>query len=188
MNPNALRVISPGEIDRAEELLSQQLRRLGMRRTKERSTILRVFLQTAEPISAHELLCLVKKDDVFTSFTTVYRMLKTIVACGLGKEVICADAIARYLHDHCSHRHLVCKDCGAAVDAEAQNASREVTDAELADVRIRSVAPVRFGAARAPENALLTREPASYYEVQSFSTVAKKLYTALVGEPERISS
>ena len=61
MNPNALRVISPGEIDRAEELLSQQLRRLGMKRTKERSTILRVFLQTTEPISAHELLRLVKK-------------------------------------------------------------------------------------------------------------------------------
>jgi Fe2+ or Zn2+ uptake regulation protein len=116
MLPNALRVISPGEIDRAEELLSQQLRRLGMKRTKQRSTVLHVFLQTTEPISAHELLCLVKKDDVFTGFTTVYRALKTIVACGLSKEVISADGIARYVHNHCSHRHLVCKDCGVVVD------------------------------------------------------------------------
>ena len=98
-----------------------------------RSTILRVFLQTTEPISAHELLCLVKKDDVFIGFTTVYRTLKTIVACGLGKEVISAGAVARYVHDHCSHRHLVCKDCGAAVDVEdqigaySQGAARDTT-------------------------------------------------------------
>jgi len=130
MNPNALRVISPGEIDRAEELLFQQLRRIGMKRTKQRNRILRVFLQTTEPISAHELLCLVKKDDVFIGFTTVYRMLKTIIACGLGKEVISADAIARYVHEHCSHRHLVCKDCGAAVDVQEQNVSKEVLDVD----------------------------------------------------------
>jgi Fe2+ or Zn2+ uptake regulation protein len=119
---NALRVLSPGEIDRAEELLSQQLKRIGMKRTKQRSTVLRVFLQTTEPISAHELLCLVKKDDVFIAFTTVYRTLKTIVACGLAKEVIPAGASARYVHEHCSHRHhLVCKDCGAVVDVEEQD-------------------------------------------------------------------
>jgi Fe2+ or Zn2+ uptake regulation protein len=121
MHPNALRVISPGEIDRAEELLSQQLRRLGMKRTKQRSTILRVFLQTTEPISAHELLYLIKKDDLFIGFTTVYRTLKTIVACGLGKEVISVGSVPRYVHDHCSHRHLVCKDCGVVVDVEDQD-------------------------------------------------------------------
>jgi len=122
MNPNALRVLSQGEIDRAEELLSQQLRHLGMKRTKQRSTILRVFLQTTEPISAHELLYLIKEDNLFIGFTTVYRALKTIVACGLGKEVISFGDIPRYVHDHCSHRHhLVCKDCGAVVDVEEQN-------------------------------------------------------------------
>jgi len=120
MHPNALRVISPGEIDRAEELLSQQLRRLGMKRTKQRSTILRVILQTTEPISAHELLYLIKKDDLFIGFTTVYRTLKTIVACGLGKKVISDGAVPRYVHDHCSHRHVVCKDCGAVVDVKEQ--------------------------------------------------------------------
>ncbi|HXM63006.1 MAG TPA: transcriptional repressor [Terriglobales bacterium] len=116
MHPNPLRVVSPGEIERAEDLLSQQLRRLGMKRTKQRSTILRVFLQTTEPISAHELLYLIKEDDLLIGFSTVYRTLKTIIACGLGKEVISADAVARYAHDHCSHPHLVCKDCGALVD------------------------------------------------------------------------
>lgn len=118
MHPNALRVLSPGEIVRAEELLSRQLGRLGMKRTKQRSTVLRVFLQTTEPTSAHELLYLIKEEDLFIGFTTVYRTLKTIVACGLGKEVISTDAIARYVHDHCSHRHVVCKDCGALVDVD----------------------------------------------------------------------
>jgi Fe2+ or Zn2+ uptake regulation protein len=84
-----------------------------------------VFLQTTEPISARELLYLIKEDNLFICFTTVYRTLKMIVACGLGKEVISAGAITRYVHDHCSHRHLVCKDCGAAVDVEEQNASKE---------------------------------------------------------------
>lgn len=121
MNPNALRVLSPSEIDRAEGLLSQQLRRIGMKRTKQRSTVLRVFLQTTEPVSAHELLYLIKADDLFIGFTTVYRTLKTIVACGLGKEVISDRAIARYVHDHCSHRHLVCKDCGASVSRNSDS-------------------------------------------------------------------
>jgi Ferric uptake regulator family len=71
---------------------------------------------------------LIKEDDLFIGFTTVYRTLKTIVACGLGKEVISADAITRYVHDNCRHRHLVCKDYGAVV--EEQNASREAPDAD----------------------------------------------------------
>jgi len=122
MSPEATPAVSSSEIARAEELFHQQLRRVGMHFSQRRRIVVRAFLRAPEPMSAHELLYLVKKEDLFIAFGTVYRTLKTIVACGLGKEVISPDGTTRYEHEHnrCLHRHLVCKDCGAVVEEQQQ--------------------------------------------------------------------
>jgi Fur family transcriptional regulator, ferric uptake regulator len=123
MNAEEMTLASPVEIDRAEELLRQHLRLVGMKNTKQRSAIVRAFLRAQKPVTAHDLLYLVKKDDVFIAFGTVYRTLKTIVACGLGREVASPDGAIRYEHEHnrCLHRHLVCKDCGAMIAEQKES-------------------------------------------------------------------
>jgi Fur family ferric uptake transcriptional regulator len=123
MSAKEMPSVSPVEMDRAEELLRQHLRLVGMKSTKQRSAIVRAFLGAPEPISAHDLLYLVKKDDLFIAFGTVYRTLKTIVACGLGKEVISPDGATRYQHERnrCLHRHLICKDCGAVIEDQKES-------------------------------------------------------------------
>jgi Fur family ferric uptake transcriptional regulator len=74
---------------------------------------------------------LVKKEDLNIGFTTVYRTLKIIVGCGMGQALPSVDGVTRYEHEYsrCTHRHLVCKDCGAVIDTENQNAAGEVPDA-----------------------------------------------------------
>jgi Fur family transcriptional regulator, ferric uptake regulator len=123
MSPKEMRLVSPSEVAHAEELLRQHLRLVGMKNTKQRSAIVHAFLRAPEPVSAHDLLYLVKKDDLFIAFGTVYRTLKTIVACGLAKELISPDGATRYEHEHnrCVHRHMVCKDCGLVIEEQKQS-------------------------------------------------------------------
>jgi Fe2+ or Zn2+ uptake regulation protein len=91
-----------------------------MKTTKQRSTIVRCFLQAGEPISARDLLYVVKKDDLFISMGAVIGTLKTLVACGMAKEGISPDGVTLYQHElsQCLHRHLVCKDCGVEVGSD----------------------------------------------------------------------
>ena len=123
MSPKEMPLVSPSEIARAEELLLQQFRRVGMHFSKRRRVVFRAFLQAPEPVSARDLLYLVKKDDLFVCMGTVRNTLKTIVACGIAKEVASPDGVTLYEHEHnpCSHRHLVCKDCGAVVEEQRES-------------------------------------------------------------------
>jgi Fe2+ or Zn2+ uptake regulation protein len=123
MSSKEVQLVSPEEIAHADNLLTEQLRRVGMYRSKQRSIILRTFLHAPQPISAKDLLYLVKKEDLFISFGAVYRTLKTLVACGLGREVISPDGATHYEHEHnqCLHRHLVCKDCGQAIEEQKES-------------------------------------------------------------------
>jgi Fe2+ or Zn2+ uptake regulation protein len=123
MSPKEVRLVSAEEVAHADKLLTQQLRHVGMYRSKQRSVILRAFLHAPQPISAKDLLYLVKKEDLFISFGAVYRTLKTLVACGLGRDVISPDGTTLYEHKHnqCLHRHLVCKDCGQVIEEQKES-------------------------------------------------------------------
>ena len=110
--------ISRANIREAEEIFLQHLRRVGLKQTGQRNTILRTFLETREHLSTDELHQLVKKKDSHIGFTTVYRTLKLFADCGLASEVAFHDGIARYEHQYNrrSHHHMVCTGCGASVE------------------------------------------------------------------------
>ena len=110
--------ISRESIREAEAIFLQHLRRVGLKQTGQRSTILRTFLETREHLSTDELHRLVKKKDSGIGFTTVYRTLKLLAGCGLASEVAFHDGIARYEHQYNrrSHHHMVCTECGASVE------------------------------------------------------------------------
>ena len=71
----------------AEEMLLRHLKRVGLKHTEQRDTILRTFLETRDHLSIDELAQLVKKQDPKIGITTVYRTLKLLTECGLASEV-----------------------------------------------------------------------------------------------------
>jgi Fur family transcriptional regulator, ferric uptake regulator len=111
-------VISRENMRQAEDLFHDHLKRVGLKHTEQRDTILRTFLETREHLSTDELHRLVKKSDPRIGFTTVYRTLKLLTECGLASEVAFHDGIARYEHQYNrrNHHHMVCTECGSSVE------------------------------------------------------------------------
>jgi Fur family ferric uptake transcriptional regulator len=110
--------ISREMVREAEEILHRHLKRVVLKHTEQRDTILRTFLETREHLSTDELYRLVRKKDARIGFTTVYRTLKLLAECGLASEVAFHDGIARFEHQYNrrSHHHMVCTQCGSSVE------------------------------------------------------------------------
>lgn len=110
--------ISREMIREAEDIFNSHLKRVGLKHTGQRDTILRTFLETRDHLSTDELHQLVKKKDPKIGFTTVYRTLKLLAECGLASEVAFHDGVARYEHQYGrrSHHHMVCTGCGTSVE------------------------------------------------------------------------
>ncbi len=124
-------VISREAVREAEEILHRHLKKVGLKHTGQRDTILRTFLETREHLSTEELHRLVKKKDPGIGFTTVYRTLKLLAECGLASEVAFHDGIARFEHQYNrrSHHHMVCTECGGSVEffsPEVNRLEREI--------------------------------------------------------------
>jgi Fur family ferric uptake transcriptional regulator len=102
----------------AEHIFNDHLKKVGLKHTGQRDTILRAFLDTRDHLSTDELFRLVKKKDERIGFTTVYRTLKLLAECGLASEVAFHDGVARYEHQYNrrSHHHMVCTECGSSVE------------------------------------------------------------------------
>jgi Fur family ferric uptake transcriptional regulator len=125
--------ISPEMVREAQQLLHRHLKRVGLKQTAQRDTILRTFLETREHLSINELHRLVQKKDARIGFTTVYRTLKLLAECGLASEVAFHDGIARYEHQYNrrSHHHMVCTGCGSSVEffsPEVDGLEQEIGD------------------------------------------------------------
>lgn len=119
-------------LDDARRILREHLKRLGLKHSAQRDTILRVFLATREHLSTEELHGLVKKQDAAIGYTTVYRTLKLFAQCGLASEVSFHDGVARYEHslNRRSHHHMVCTVCGDSVEffsPEVEEVERRIT-------------------------------------------------------------
>jgi Fur family ferric uptake transcriptional regulator len=102
----------------AQEIFYRHLKRVGLKHTDQRDTILRTFLETRDHLSTDELFRLVRKKDAKIGFTTVYRTLKLLAECGLASAVPFPDGMARYEHqfNRRNHHHMVCTDCGTSVE------------------------------------------------------------------------
>lgn len=114
--------ISREAMREAEGIFHQHLKKVGLKHTEQRDTILRTFLDTREHLSTDELFRLVKKKDPRIGYTTVYRTLKLLAECGLASEVSFHDNVARYEHQYNrrSHHHMVCTTCGSSVEFFSQ--------------------------------------------------------------------
>ena len=106
----------------AQDILHQHLKRVGLKQTAQRDTILRTFLETRDHLSIDALHRLVQKKDSGIGYTTVYRTLKLLAECGLASEVAFHDGVTRFEHQYNrrSHHHMVCTECGGSVEFFSQ--------------------------------------------------------------------
>jgi Fur family ferric uptake transcriptional regulator len=118
--------ISRQMVREARDILHRHLKRVGLKQTAQRDTILRTFLETRDHLSIDELHRLVQKQDSGIGYTTVYRTLKLLAECGLASEVAFHDGIARYEHQYNrrSHHHMVCTECGSSVEFFSQEVDK----------------------------------------------------------------
>src|SRR5258708_12207151 len=102
----------------AQEIFFRHLKRVGLKHTEQRDTILRPFLETRDHLSTDQLFRLVRKKDAKIGFTTVYRTLKLLAECGLASEVAFHDGVARYDHqfNRPTHHHMLSTESGVSVE------------------------------------------------------------------------
>ncbi|MFH2070658.1 MAG: transcriptional repressor [Elusimicrobiota bacterium] len=101
-----------------EKTFEKYINEKGLKHSKQRNEILRVFINTEKHLTADELYRSVKNKYPEVGFATVYRTLKLLSECGLCREVVFGDGVARYEHKygHEHHDHLVCVKCGNFVE------------------------------------------------------------------------
>ena len=86
--------------------------------TPHRELILETFLENEGHRSVEDIYHTVKAIDPRIGYTTVYRMMKLMIQCGLAREIELADGITRYEHlfNHEHHDHLICMECGNSIE------------------------------------------------------------------------
>jgi Fur family ferric uptake transcriptional regulator len=104
----------------ASEQLTEYLAGQGLKSTRQRDEILRIFTAAGRHLSAEELYLLVKKTDPAIGYATVYRTLKLLTEAGLAEERRFEDGFTRYEYRATDghHDHLICTRCRKIIEFE----------------------------------------------------------------------
>ena len=105
---------------KATQKLTAYLAGQGLKSTRQRDEILKVFTAAGRHLSAEELYHLVKKLHAGIGYATVYRTLKLLAGAGLAHERRFEDGITRYEYNAADrhHDHLICNRCGMIIEFE----------------------------------------------------------------------
>jgi Fur family transcriptional regulator, ferric uptake regulator len=100
------------------ELFYAFLRQNGLKKTYQKDLILDTFLSTEGHLSVEDIYSLVRKKDKKVGVVTVFRTLKSLVACGIAREITLGDGLTRFEHSyhHPHHHHIICTDCHKAIE------------------------------------------------------------------------
>ena len=92
----------------------------GLKATRQREEILRVFLRSPGHRNLAQIYAQVAKVNPKIGYTTVYRTLKLLTRLGFAIERKFADGEARYepVGEGSHHDHLICVDCGKILEFE----------------------------------------------------------------------
>ena len=102
------------EIDVLEEYISVN----NLKITKQRRTVLKIFLESKDHVSVEELYNEVLKTEPKIGLATVYRTLALLTKSGLALETDFGDGQKRYESSYRSlhHDHMVCTECGKILE------------------------------------------------------------------------
>jgi Fur family zinc uptake transcriptional regulator len=113
-------------IEKAEAIC----RARGVRLTQQRRVVLGKLLMADRPLTAYELLDLVRPEDAAITPASIYRSLDFLVDLGLVHRL---DSTRSFVAcDHPDHPHagqfLICRECGLVVEAEDTRIDRAAED------------------------------------------------------------
>lgn len=114
-------------VEQALEAFHERLKDAGLKSTRQRDAITKVFFTLDKHITADELHGEVRKHQESIGYATVYRTLKLLVEQGFAVEKDFGDGSKRYDPVHGQdphHDHLICVDCRKVI---------EFNDEELAE-------------------------------------------------------
>ncbi|RMG10790.1 MAG: transcriptional repressor [Deltaproteobacteria bacterium] len=106
-------------IKNPEARLREYLAQRGLKATRQRDLIARVFFESNTHLKVDELLERVRRHDPRVSQATVYRTMRLLKECGLAEERHFGDGQARYEPADAGgehHDHLICTACGRIVE------------------------------------------------------------------------
>lgn len=119
--------------EKNKELFRKFVARQGLKSTRQRETILDVFLGSKRHMSVEELYEKLRAAHPRIGYATVCRTLKLFAQSGIAHEIRFGDGRTRYepvaAGEH--HDHLVCTACGMI--AEFENSKIEELQAAVAD-------------------------------------------------------
>ncbi len=99
----------------AEEKIRDLLKEAGLRCTKGRIDILRILLQSDEPVAHEDVFEQLRETGI--NRVTVYRVLVSLQKAGIVHRVDIGDRVWRFavcgrLHQGHCHPHFICRECG----------------------------------------------------------------------------
>jgi len=92
---------------------------LGLKLTKQREAITKVFFRAGGHRSAEEILSQAREVDARISLATIYRTMKILTDNGLAKAHRFKDGQALFepnLHEGGRHDHLICTRCNTIIE------------------------------------------------------------------------
>jgi Fur family zinc uptake transcriptional regulator len=122
----------PDERNRMAALETADLicRARGVRLTRQRRGVLTKLLTAGRPLTAYELLDLVRPEDAAITPASIYRSLDFLVEVGLVHRL---DSTRSFVAcDHPDHPHagqfLICRECGTVIEAADKRMDRAAED------------------------------------------------------------
>lgn len=102
------------EVQILDDHLSSQKRK----QSRQRKTILDLFVNAGKHVSPDELYRMVQKKHPRIGFATIYRTLHLFCECGLSRALKFNDGITRFepLYGAKHHDHLICTCCGQLIE------------------------------------------------------------------------
>lgn len=103
-----------------ETLLQEHIAKHHLKVTKERSAILRAFIEAERHVTAEELYRMMREKHASIGLATIYRTLNLFCECGLAEQRQFGDGHARYelTYNVNHHDHLVCTQCKKITEFE----------------------------------------------------------------------
>ena len=102
----------------------------GRRLTPQRRAVLAKLLAASRPLTAYELLDLVRPEEAAITPASIYRSLDFLVDVGLVHRLESTRSFIAC--DHPDHPHagqfLICRECGTVVEAEDKRIDRAAED------------------------------------------------------------
>jgi len=100
----------------------QLLREKGLKFTRQRDEIVRVFMASGSHLSVDEVYQRVRQRNPRIGYATVYRTPKLMAESGWASSCQFGDRMSRFEHraegEH--HDHLICLVCGKIVEFESE--------------------------------------------------------------------